>query len=136
VGKNKKFELLVEGNAVFLIKQGSFSIENFSKETLGEDEFFSELRLQGVSQLGQVESAIIESSGHISIFFYPDEEVQYGLPIMPDALVATITEISQKDHYACIFCGYTKLLEPASGYFCERCKKNVWVKATNRKRIR
>ena len=136
VGKSKKFELLVEGSSVYLIKQGSFSIENFSKEALGEDEFFTELRMQGVSQLGQVESAIIESSGHISVFFYPDEEVKYGLPIMPDALKNTITGIEQKDQYSCTFCGYTKILEPASQHTCERCKKNEWVKASNRKRIR
>ena len=135
VGQNKKFELLVEGSSVYLIQQGSFSITNFRKEALGEDEFFSELRLQGVSQLGQVETAIIESSGHISVFYYPDEEVKYGLPIMPDALAATVTSIQQKDHYACGFCGYAKLLEPGQNS-CERCKKNVWVKASNRKRIR
>lgn len=135
VGQNKKFELLVEGSSVYLIQQGSFSIKNFRKEALGEDEFFSELRLQGVSQLGQVETAIIESSGHISIFYFPDEEVKYGLPIMPDALAANITSIQQKDHYACIFCGYTKLLEPGQ-HSCERCNTNEWVKASNRKRIR
>lgn len=49
VGKNKKFEKLVEGKPVCLIKDGVFSIENFKKEILGEDEFFAELRLQSVS---------------------------------------------------------------------------------------
>ena len=53
VGKNKKFEILVEGRSVYLIKQGAFSIDNFSKEALGEDEFFSELRLKGVEHLGR-----------------------------------------------------------------------------------
>ena len=136
VGKSKKFELLVEGRSVYLIKQGAFSIDNFSKETLGEDEFFSELRLQGVSQLGQVDSAIIESSGHISVFFYPDEEVKFGLPIMPDALAATIVIVPYKDHYSCVFCGYTKLLETAHEHKCDRCRRNEWVKASNKKRIR
>ncbi len=108
VGKNKKFEKLVEGKPVSLIKGGVFSINNFQKENLGEDEFFAELRMQSVSQLGQIEEAIEESSGNISLFFYPDEEVKYGLPIMPDSLKATQKKINDTDHYSCIFCGYTE----------------------------
>ncbi len=136
VGKNKKFEKLVEGNPVCLIKAGRFSIENYQKEALGEDEFFAELRLQSISHLGQVEEAIEESSGSISIFYYPDDEVQYGLPIMPDSLKASHQEIHQSDHYSCIFCGYTVKIEPVSKYTCPVCKKMKWVKASNKKRIR
>jgi uncharacterized membrane protein YcaP (DUF421 family) len=136
IGKNKKFERLVEGKPVCLIKDGAFSIENFEKEILGEDEFFAELRLQGVSQLGQVEEAIEESSGNISIFYYEDEQVKYGLPIMPDSLENSIQKIHDNDHYSCIFCGYTEKLKPAAKYTCPLCKKFRWIKASNKKRIR
>ena len=136
IGKNKRFEKMVEGKPVYLIRNGSFSIENFSKEALGEDEFFAELRLHGVSQLGQVEEAIVESSGSISIFYYPDEEVKFGLPIMPDSLHSGQHEIKETAHYACTFCGYSKKLEPALSVTCPECKKTRWVKASNKKRIR
>ena len=86
VGRNKKFEHLVEGKPDLLVNEGVFAIENFQKEALGQDEFFAELRLRGVSQLGQVQTALIETNGGISIFFYPPEKVKYGLPIMPDSL--------------------------------------------------
>ena len=75
VGRNKKFEHLVEGKPDLLIRKEVFAIENFEKEALGQDEFFAELRLRGVSQLGQVETAIIETNGGISVFFYPADEV-------------------------------------------------------------
>lgn len=39
IGKNKKFEALIEGKPICLIKDGEFSVENFKKEDLGEDEF-------------------------------------------------------------------------------------------------
>ena len=136
IGKNKNFEKLIEGKPVCLIKDGIFSIDNFQKETLGEDEFFAELRLQSVSQLGQIEEAIEESSGNISLFFYPDEEVKYGLPIMPDALKATQKKINDTDHYSCIFCGYTEKLKPIAKYACPECKKWEWIKASNKKRVR
>jgi len=54
IGKNKKFETLVEGKPVCLIRDGVFAIDNFKKEVLREDEFFAELRLQSISQLGQM----------------------------------------------------------------------------------
>ncbi len=135
VGKSKKFEVLVEGKPVCLIKDGAFSIENFTKEALGEDEFFAELRMQGVSQLGQVEEAIIESSGNISAFYYPEEEIKYGLPIMPGSLEQSHTTIPERGHYSCAFCGYTALLQPVEVYSCPECEKNKWIKSSNRKRI-
>lgn len=136
IGKNKKFEKLVEGKPVCLIKDGVFSINNFQKEILGEDEFFAELRMQGVSQLGQIEEAIEESSGNISIFYYPDAEVKYGLPIMPDSLGRTVKKLSEAGHYSCIFCGYTEKLQPAAKATCPECKKSEWLKSSNKKRIR
>lgn len=135
VGRNKKFELLIEGKPVCLIKNGAFSIENFKKEILGEDEFFAELRMQGVSQLGQIEEAIIESSGSISVFFYADDDVKFGLPIMPRSLEISNKKITEQHHYACTFCGYTENLPPADTHTCPVCKKERWVKASNKKRI-
>jgi len=136
IGKNKYFERLMEGKPICLIKNGVFSIQNFSKEALGADEFFAELRMQGVSQLGQIEEAIEESSGNISVFYFADEEVKYGLPIMPDSLDQCNQKITEADHYACIFCGYTEKLKPATKIICPECKKSKWVKASNKKRIR
>lgn len=135
IGHNKKFEDLVEGRPVCLIKDGKFSIDNFKKEALGEDEFFAELRMQGISQLGQVEEAIEESSGNISVFFYPDDEVKYGLPIMPNSLKETVKVIPAAGHYSCIFCGYTQELVPVQNQTCPQCKKNEWVPSSKRKRI-
>jgi uncharacterized membrane protein YcaP (DUF421 family) len=135
IGKNKNFEHLVEGKAVYLIKDGIFAIEEFQKEALGADEFFSELRLHGVSQLGQIEVAIEESSGNISVFFYPDKEVKYGLPIMPGSLDKKVKKISEKGYYACIFCGYTEQLQPATQHTCPTCRKKEWIAASNRKRV-
>jgi uncharacterized membrane protein YcaP (DUF421 family) len=136
IGKNQKFEKLVEGKPICLIKDGVFSINNFSKEILGADEFFAELRMQGVSQLGQIEEAIEESSGNISIFYYPDEDVKFGLPIMPDSLEKAHQKIHETDYYSCVFCGYTEKLKPVAKHNCPTCKKWEWVKSSIKKRIR
>ena len=136
VGKNKKFEQLIEGKPVCLILEGAFAIENFKKETLAQDEFFAELRIKGVSQLGQIEQAIIETNGDISIFYYSDQEVKPGLPIMPAPFADQETTISMPGVYSCTFCGNTELVpDQTIAYACKKCKKDKWVKSSTRKRI-
>ena len=135
VGKSKKFEQLVEGKPICLIEEGAFSIENFKKEPMAHDEFFAELRQKNVSHLGQVQTAIIETSGEISVFYYPDEEVKYGLPIMPGTFVEKTKSIDEGGHYACTFCGETYKLGPTQTFTCKECGKHSWVKAINDKRV-
>lgn len=135
LNKSKKFETLIEGSCTCLIEHGRFTIENFKKEPLAQDEFFAELRLKNISHLGQVKLAILETTGSISVFFYRDEEVKYGLPILPALFSDKQTEIKHKDFYSCSFCGYTKLLEPTSEAVCKCCKKNKWIKSINILRV-
>jgi uncharacterized membrane protein YcaP (DUF421 family) len=135
IGKSKRFEKLVEGKSICLIENGEFSIENFKKENLGSDEFFAELRLKGVSQLGQVEKAIEEISGEISVFYYEDEKVKYGLPIMPESLDHPLKNIIQTGYYSCTFCGYTEEKQTGKAGNCIKCEKDEWITATDKKRI-
>lgn len=136
VGKSKKLEHLVEGKPVCLISEGRFSIHNFEKEPLAQDEFFSELRLAGVSHLGQVQLGIIETTGSLSLFFYEDEDVKFGLPILPDQFEEKQVTITESGYYSCSFCGTTEKLEPAAAHECPTCKKNKWIRSANNRRIR
>lgn len=135
VGRSPKFETLIEGKPKCLVKDGRFAIDNFKKESMAHDEFFAELRMQSVSQLGQIEQAIAETSGQISIIFYPDDEVQYGLSILPDSFKEKTEEIKEPGFYACTFCGNTEELKPVATYTCKECQKKQWVKASNKKRV-
>lgn len=136
IGASRKVEHTLEGQPVCLVEDGKFMVQNFKKEILAQDEFFAELRLSGVSHLGQVEQAIIETSGQISVFFYPEKQIQYGLPILPGTFENPITRIKEKGQYACHFCGETLLLQPAHSHKCPDCKKDKWVPATNHPRKR
>lgn len=135
IGKSDKVERYIEGKSTCLIFHGMFAIDNFSKESLAQDEFFSELRQQSISHLGQVEQAILETSGNVSVFFYADNEVKYGLPILPDLFDNKISEVTKEDTYACSFCGNVQTLQPAARHHCRVCHRTTWVKAINKKRI-
>lgn len=135
LGKSKTFENMLEGKPIMLIKNGVFEISNFKKENLGSDEFFAELRTKGVSQLGQIETAIEETSGDISVFFFDDDDTKYGLPTMLDSLKNPIHLITEKKYYSCTFCGYTEEKEIGNAGSCKNCGRKNWVRSSNKKRI-
>lgn len=135
IGKFQKFEKLMEGSPICLIRDGKYSINNFKREKIGAQELMSELRLRGVSQLGQVEIAIEEMTGDVSVFFYADKDVKYGLPIMPDSLKEKIKYIKKEGHYSCEFCGHTEFKSMGAAGKCIVCEKDEWVPANNKKRI-
>lgn len=136
MAKSKKFDDLVEGKCVYLIKEGKFSIEDFSKEGLAYDEFFAELRQHSVAHLGQVESAILETSGNLSVYYYADDQVKYGLPILPALFESCITEIPKAGKYACSYCGNVEDLKRSPKHKCQKCNRTEWVVAINSCRIK
>jgi uncharacterized membrane protein YcaP (DUF421 family) len=124
--KSKWFEKLVEGKTRCLIQNGQFSMTKFKKEALAQDEFFSELRLQGVEHLGQVKFAYIETSGEISVFFFKDEDVKPGLPILPYLYDQKSKHIPNSGRYACASCGEVAF-HPAGASQCPVCKHQEFV---------
>ncbi len=135
VFKYKSLEKLLEGEPIYLIEDGIFLIENFNKESLGYDEFFAEMRQKSVSHLGQIDIALLEISGEMSLFFYEDKDVIYGLPILPFQFNQQTIEILEKAHYSCRYCGNTEVIHPIKQHICTNCKRNKWVKSINCKRI-
>ncbi len=133
--KSKKIEHLVEGKTVCVIENGKFCIESFDKEDLAQDEFFAELRVRGVSHIGQVERAYLEISGEISLFFFDDKDVKPGLPILLHEFEEQVTDISTPGTYACAHCGNPEELTATGPYQCTVCRTGKWVKAVQRKRI-
>ncbi|MCE7058766.1 DUF421 domain-containing protein [Dyadobacter sp. CY343] len=133
-GKSKFFEKLIEGKTVCLIHEGKFSTSEFKKETLAQDEFFSELRSKSIEHLGQIRKAYLEPSGEVSIFFYQDQEVKYGLPLLPELYYKKSKTILNAGYHSCGFCGHTEKLQPGT-HKCEVCSRDEWVCSINSLRI-
>lgn len=136
INKSEKFEQVLEGKAVYVIEEGKMLPHNFDKETIAHEEFFSLLRQHNISHLGQIKLAIIETNGAVSIYYFPDEEVKLGLPILPHLYAKEAKQITKPGHYACTNCGLVQRLdEPKQSHTCSVCKKHVWVEAINSVRI-
>ena len=132
--KSKKFEELLEGRTELLIEEGAFAVAKFKKEDIAQDEFFSELRLQSIEHLGQVKYAFLEPSGSISVFFFPDDEVKHGLPLLPSLFKLQTRTITKEGFYSCAHCAFTQRLLSGTA-ICPVCRKEKWVEAIKTRRI-
>lgn len=133
-GKSTRFERLIEGKTECLIENGKFSPNKFERESLSQDEFFTELRIKSVEHLGQVRKAYLETTGDVSVYFFEDHEVKPGLPIVPELFGKKTDLISEAGCYACSRCGETKILEPGKSK-CSVCENEEWVLTISNRRI-
>jgi uncharacterized membrane protein YcaP (DUF421 family) len=128
VARNKNFEHLLEGRHVRLVKECRFAVENLKPHEFSKDEILSDL--------GQIESAYIEASGKLSVFFLPDENVVYGLPVIPELFEAQMEKIEEHGMYSCAFCGQTEEITPVQSHTCVICNHQEWVKSINSIRVK
>ncbi len=128
IGRSKRFEAFIEGKTECLISDGKFAIQAFEKESLAQDEFFTELRVKSVEHLGQVKNAYLETTGEVSIYFYEDKDVKFGLPLRPEQFRNKSKNIPADGIYACTFCGNTEE-QKAGTATCKTCQKTEWVEA-------
>lgn len=135
ITKFEWFELLMEGKPIYIIRDGKMCLDELNNKELGSDEFFGALRSQHVDQMGQVKCAVLEDTGSLSIFYFPDEDVLPGLPILPDEYESKSKIITKAGLYACAKCARTYELAPAVNLPCETCHNLEWVPAVYRKRV-
>lgn len=136
--KFERVEKFVEGVPVLMLENGCIKFDNFTRETIAHDEFFAQLRLKNVDQLGQVYKAFIETTGELSVFYFPKDEVLWGLPILPDHLDdgsidqhPSVTGVK----LVCTTCGKLAHNAETSLSPCENCGKSKWISAKNNPRV-
>ena len=99
--KYQAFEDLVEGKSLYIVEDGELVLEKIKLGKMSHDEFFAEMRQQGVEHLGQVRVGLLESDGKFSMLFFLGEATRYGLPLFPKACQA-IHRTEPHTYYACM----------------------------------
>lgn len=121
----------LEGRPALVIENGVCDVLSLERKNISTDEFFMELRQQGVEHLGQVRIGIMEVNGDVSLYFQPDDQVRPGLSVLPSPLRHQYRKVPSSALYACIWCGDTALLSAGAGHTCPRCKHSEWSEAIN-----
>ena len=132
--KSERFEKLLEGEPMYIIEDGCMVVMDPNEHTFAKDEFFAEMRQASIEHVGQVRTAVLETSGNISFYYYSDEDVKYGLPILPKVYATRSMEIKSAGIYACTYCCNTEKLSKGQ-HECKRCQKKEWVVAINTCRL-
>jgi len=65
--RSKKFENIIQGRPTVLIRNGKLLFEQLRKERLSPSELKVLLRKQGVHHINEIEQAILESDGYVSV---------------------------------------------------------------------
>jgi uncharacterized membrane protein YcaP (DUF421 family) len=121
-----------EGVPTYIAELGKFNLENFRKETIAHEEFFAQLRQIGITHLGQVKLAVLETTGSISVVCFADKDVKWVLPVLPHMYANKLTKLPAGQKYACAYCGHveetTFTLEE---HECPVCQRKEWVPAIN-----
>lgn len=124
---------VIEGEVKVIIRDGMFDVENERKRMFSQMEFFTELRNQSVEHLGQVRTGLLEVDGTISLLYYADEDVKYGLPLFPDDY--RVVKAGQGlGPVACMYCGQIENELRLDQMPCTRCQHKNWTLAINKKR--
>lgn len=131
--RSERFEQVLEGTPLYIIQAGEFVLVDDHQQTYAKDEFFAEMRQQNIEHVGQVETAILETNGQVSFFYYGDEQVKDGLPILPHVYQQKNTVIDQSGPYACTTCGHV-VSQTVGRASCSRCQQTEWVRAIDSRR--
>lgn len=134
MGKSETVQDLLEGKAIVIVEDGQLAWDNVRQANMTELDFFMELRLSSVEQLGQVRLAVMETNGEISVFYYHDDDVKPGLCILPNKLITRYKVVPEPGEYACVRCSNVTTMQAGERQLCPRCANPEWSKASRVKR--
>ena len=95
--ENEDIRNTIEGEVSVIINRGKVNFEEMLKQRYNLDDLLTQLRAQGVKSIEEVDYAILETSGKLSVFKKSDDKDRvYPLPIILDGKIQEDTLIQIK----------------------------------------
>ena len=85
--KKPKFRNFLDGNPSIIIKEGHINYKEMLKQRYSLDDLLVQIRDKGFKSLEEVEYAILENNGSLSVFGYANKNKYLPLPIILDGKV-------------------------------------------------
>lgn len=79
--KSVKLRKLIDGNPIVIIKDGKLNFKDMTKLRYTIDDLIAQLREQGIRSIEEVNYAVLENNGKLSVF---NKDKDYPLPIIID----------------------------------------------------
>ena len=93
--KKPKFRIFLDGNPSIIIQEGNINYKEMLKQKYNLDDLTVQLREKGYRSIEDVEYAILENNGTLSVFPYPKDIKKSCLPL-PVILDSSIQEDTLK----------------------------------------
>ncbi len=94
---HQRIDRIFEGKATVLIEDGKILHDNLKKELVTEDELMVAVHKQGLMELSDVEKAVLETDGNISVFARTptaEEQRQIALAEQLSRIEVTLARLS------------------------------------------
>lgn len=85
--KKPKFRNFLDGNPSIIIKEGHINYKEMLRQRYSLDDLLVQIRDKGFKSLEEVEYAILENNGSLSVFGYANKNKYLPLPIILDGKV-------------------------------------------------
>ncbi|MCI6266294.1 MAG: DUF421 domain-containing protein [Erysipelotrichaceae bacterium] len=93
--RKPKFRIFLDGNPSIMIQDGRVNYKEMTRQKYNLDDLLVQLREKGYRSIEEVEYAILENSGSLSVFPYPKDRKKTPLPL-PIILDSQIQEDTLK----------------------------------------
>jgi uncharacterized membrane protein YcaP (DUF421 family) len=87
--KSKHFRDVVEGKPTLIINKGKIDEKEMKKQRYNFDDLLLQLREQNVRNIADVEFAILETSGKLTVFEKEKNQSSYTIPLIIDGEIQT-----------------------------------------------
>lgn len=79
--RKPKFRIFLDGNPSIMIQNGKVNYKEMMKQKYNLDDLLIQLRDKGYRSIEEIEYAILENSGTLSVFPYPKDKKKTPLPL-------------------------------------------------------
>ncbi len=85
--KSQKLRTILDGKPSVIINRGRINFEEMKKQRYNLDDLLAQLRNNSIKSIEEVDFAILETSGKLSIFPKKDTTKDYPLPLIIDGFI-------------------------------------------------
>ncbi len=85
--KFEKVRNLVDGKPVIIIHKGKINQKQMKKQRYNIDDLFTQLRQQGTDSISDIEYAILESTGTLTVIKKQEKLTQWPMPFVKDGKI-------------------------------------------------
>ena len=126
--KKPKFRIFLEGNPSVIIKGGKINYNEMLKQRYNLDDLLVQLRDKGYRSIEEVEYAILESSGTLSVFPYETGKSPLPLPLILDGDIQedTIKHLKKDKKWVYNFL-YKKDIKLEDVFFAFYKDRNIFI---------